>query len=125
MNNLVISQTASTPEIHADGALGVLRMRGDSYPENSFELFQPVQEWLTQFLKQSRAPLRVDLQLLYLNTSSIRAIVEIFDQLEAAHRAGRKVSVIWRYDAENERVAELAQEFREDCSFNFEVVPNE
>lgn len=125
MNDLVISRTESTPEIHADGVLGVLRMRGDSYPENSFELFQPVQDWLTHFLKQSKTPLKVDLELLYLNTSSIRAVVEIFDQLEEAHRAGRNVRVVWRYDAENERVAELAKEFKEDCSFPFEILPNE
>ena len=125
MNNLVISQSVSTPEIHADGLLGVLRMRGDSYPENSFELFQPVHDWLTRYLKESKNPLSVDLELVYLNTSSIRAIVEIFDLIEEAHRGGREVRVLWRYDAENERVAELAQEFKEDCSFKFEIIPNE
>ena len=33
------------------------------------------------------------------------------------------VVVHWRYDRRNERVAELADEFREDLDFPFEIVP--
>ena len=41
MDNLKIESTQSTPSIVADARAGTLEMRGDSYPENSFELFSP------------------------------------------------------------------------------------
>ena len=44
MTDLTIPGTASTPTIRTDSAQGVLFMSGDSYPENSFELFGPVIE---------------------------------------------------------------------------------
>lgn len=50
--------------------------------------------------------------------------MDIFDMLEEAHRRGRQVSVNWYYDEENERVADLAAEFKEDCSFPFVITQN-
>lgn len=121
MTNLSIAETGSTPAILADWEGGVLDMKGDSYPENSFELFQPVLDWIDRFLKETDRPLHLNLELLYLNTSSIRALMDILDQLQVAHDGGRSVQVVWRYDPANERVAELAEEFREDCTFPFTI----
>ncbi len=121
-SDLNIAGTQSTPSIRTDAAAGLLTMGGDSYPENSFELFGPVIEWVEQFLERCDTPLRVELDLLYLNTSSIKSMMDIFDVLEAAHQQGRKVGVTWFYDTRNERVGELAEEFKEDCTFPFSVV---
>lgn len=126
MNDITIAGTQSSPEIHSDWSAGRLYLRGDSYPENSYELFNQVFEWLERFLAQQPAqPLSLEITLLYLNTSSIKALMDIFDLLQSAHEQGQPVSVNWYYDKRNERVAELAEEFREDCSFPFEIVPGQ
>ena len=122
MSELHITGTQSTPSIHGDWQAGILAMQGDSYPENSYELFGQVIEWVERFLAQESRPLSLDLRLLYLNTSSIKAMMDIFDLLEDAHHEGKPVAVNWRYDARNERVAELAEEFKEDCTFPFAIV---
>lgn len=122
ISDIDIGATASTPGIRSDAATGVLRMAGDSYPENSFELFGPVIAWVEEFLAIETAPLRLELRLLYLNTSSIRAMMDIFDLLQSAHDKGRSVGVQWFYDPANERVRDLAEEFAEDCSFTFEIL---
>ena len=124
MGNLKIDSTASTPAILCDGETGRLEMRGDSYPENSFEFFTPVIAWVEAYLSGSDRPLTADLYLLYLNTSSVKAMMDIFDMLEEAWGSGRAVAVNWYYDEENERVAELAEEFKEDCSFPFTIAKN-
>lgn len=121
MNALNIPAGASTPGISADWAAGLLVMRGDSYPENSFEFFGPVIDWIDRYLKESSAPLRLELHLVYMNTSSVKAMMDIFDLLEESHGKGRQVSVDWIYDPRNERVLGLADEFREDCSFPFSI----
>ena len=101
-----------------------MEMRGDSYPENSFEFFAPLVEWVQDHLKTPDSPLRLELHLLYLNTSSVRAMMDIFELLEDAHDDSHAVSVQWFYDEDNERIAELAEEFKEDCNFPFEILPN-
>lgn len=122
MKQLTIPGTQSTPAIEADWDSGVLSMQGDSYPENSFELFQQVIDWVDSYLMQAARPLTLELRLLYLNTSSIKAMMDIFDLLEEAHHTGKPVAVNWRYDTRNERVAELAEEFKEDCTFPFAIL---
>lgn len=124
-SDIQISGTQSTPTVHGDWQTGRLTMQGDSYPENAFELFDQIIRWISVFLEQSRPPLKLELQLVYLNTSSVKAMMDIFDLLEEAHRQGRQVGVDWRYHAENERIAELAEEFREDCTFPFAIEPQQ
>jgi hypothetical protein len=97
-------------------------MSGDSYPENSFELFSPVIGWIGAYLAKTDQKLTLDLHLLYLNTSSVKAMMDIFDMFEEAHGKGRSVAVNWFYDEQNERVAELAEEFKEDCTFPFAII---
>lgn len=122
MNDFSLPSSQSTPAIQTDWAAGSISMQGDSYPENSYELFHQVFEWIEGFLATAERPFSLDLRLLYLNTSSIKAMMEIFDLLEAAHQQGKAVAVNWYYDRENERVVELAEEFKEDCTFPFSIL---
>ncbi|MDD3482866.1 biofilm regulation phosphoprotein SiaC [Azovibrio restrictus] len=124
MNDLNIQGSQSTPHINSDSGQGLLSMQGDSYPENSFEFFGPVIAWIETYLRDSQAPLRLELRLVYMNTSSVKAMMDIFDLLEEAHGQGRQVSVDWFYDPRNERVLDLADEFREDCTFPFLIAPD-
>ncbi len=119
MNELNILGSQSTPSVTTDLAQGRLSMQGDSYPENSFEFFTTVITWIEDFLARDNAPLVLELGLIYMNTSSVKAMMDIFDLLEEAHGKGREVRVDWLYDPQNERVRELAEEFREDYTFPF------
>jgi hypothetical protein len=122
MNDLNIPASQSTPSIVTDSQNGSMFLSGDSYPENSFELFGPVIQWVDEYLASTRQSLALTLELQYLNTSSVKAVMDIFDLLEAAHADGQDVSVTWYYDSRNERVGELAEEFKEDCTFPFTVI---
>lgn len=123
MHNLSIAATSMTPAIEADWTSGHLSLSGDSYPENSFDFFQPLIVWLESYLQQGKGPLVVEVGLTYLNTSSVRVMMDVLDMLEENYRMGRAVSFTWYYEAGNERVAGLAEDFREDCSFPFAIQP--
>lgn len=122
MDHLRIESTQSTPAIFCDPQAGTVEIHGDSYPENSFEFFAPVMEWIEAYLRETDRMLTLHLHLLYLNTSSVKAMMDIFEMLEEAHGTGRSVATNWYYDEQNERVAELAEEFKEDCTFPFAIV---
>lgn len=120
--NFTLPASQLTPAIAADWDKGLLSISGDSYPENSFEFFTTTIEWIEAFLAGSDRPLHLTLRLVYMNTSSVKAMMDIFDMLEEAHGKGRKVAVDWLYDPRNERVEMLAEEFREDCTFPFNII---
>jgi sugar/nucleoside kinase (ribokinase family) len=79
--------------------------------------------WVADLLALDDRPFRAELRLTYLNTSSIKCMMDLLDAMEEAHLAGRKVSLTWHYDPENDRALDLAEEFREDLSMPFHIVP--
>jgi len=122
VQNLTIEANQSSPSVIADWERGVITMRGESYPENSFSLYEKILDWLASYLEASNRSLQLDLELNYLNTSSVRAMIELFDAIQDAFEEGRDVSVIWRYDTRNPRAAELGKELKEDYTFSFVIV---
>lgn len=125
MMSLNIEGSRSTPRILCNADTGVISMQGDAYPENSFEFFHGLIDWVAGFLAGSNQPLTLELHLMYMNTSSVKAMMDIFDMLEDAHQRGRTVAVHWYYHPENERVVEMAEEFKEDLTFPFTISADE
>ena len=120
--NLTLEATQFSPSVAADWQIGRIEMHGESYPENTYEFFGQVIAWTESYLENSSEPLLVELHLSYLNTSSIRAMIDIFDLLQDAGEQGKQVAVRWFYDSRNPRASELGEEFKEDYTFPFQIL---
>lgn len=123
METLHIEGTKSTPDILFDHATGVLSMSGESYPENSFDFFRPILSWLTRFMAVHKGPVTFNTNLSYLNTGSTKCMMDILDVLEESYLDGRSVTVNWYYDVENQRARETAEEFKEEVTLPFIIIP--
>lgn len=116
MDPLILEQTRYTPEVRFDAAAPSLIMGGESYPENAAAFFTPVLRWLENFLAQDDSPVVLDLTIIYCNSSSSKALMDILDTLDQAAAKGRQVSINWHYHEENDMALEYGQEFKEDLS---------
>src|SRR3546814_144128 len=123
MDDLTIDATASTPAVNCRWNEGVVELRGESYPENPFQFFAPIFDWIAALLDEGSAPVTMNLSVSYLNTSSIRSLIDMMEMLQTAHDSGRDVAANWYYDEENDRALEMAEEFKEDFSFAFNLIP--
>ena len=117
---LDIPQTSSTPLINFEQTTGVLSISGESYPENSFDFYAPIISWLKVSLSECRE-LTLDISITYMNSSSTKCTFDIIDLMEDAYARGVKTSIIWRYDSENPRSYEMAEDFREEVTFPFDI----
>jgi hypothetical protein len=116
-----IPATTSSPEIIFSETDHTLSIYGESYPENSFTLFEPLFEWLQNELpKYKKLSLKVNIS--YMNSSSTKCMLDILDILDNAFQEGTEVAVIWSCEKDNERALELAEEFREDLKLPFEII---
>ncbi len=121
MEVLDIAETLSTPKILYDAPAGTLELSGESYPENSFEFYMPLMSWLEKNLGEIGS-LRVDVKLSYMNSSSVKCMLDILDILKEKASRGAQVSIRWYYDRGNSRALELAEEFGEDVGLPFTIV---
>ncbi|RIE03212.1 DUF1987 domain-containing protein [Cohnella faecalis] len=125
MEQMTLSPSRSTPEVRFDPEANVLAIRGQSYPENAFAFYEPLLKWVDLYLLQLNSDSRVEieLQLPYINTTSTKCFVMLLEKLDQAHLAGKKIEVLWYYDEENESELECAEDFKEDLSLPFHILP--
>jgi hypothetical protein len=123
MNHLHISATKSTPEVVFVPEQNLLRVEGQSYPENAFKFYEPIFAWVDECLEQlGEKPFTIELQLPYINTSSTKCFMMMLEKFDEAYAAGKPVSLNWYYDPENENELECAEEFKEDLSLPFHII---
>ena len=115
MQNLTIPATARTPAIHFDFGKSHLKLSCESYPEDVMEFYNPVFSALDVYLATlGTGSCRFDFELIYLNSSSAKAVMTLMDKLESAAAKGASVDVYWFYDEEDDTMQELGEEFGED-----------
>lgn len=125
-----IPQTRSTPGVQLDPDAGFASIKGSSFPENASQFYQPVFDWISRYCEQlqnnSQKKLMLDLELVYINSSSSKIIMMLLEILEEAAQKGADVEVIWRYHPENETAFECGAEFKEDIQhLSFTLQPEE
>ncbi len=126
MEALIIANTKSTPAVHFDPVNHRLTIKGESYPENSFEFFQPVLEWVETYLERLPSGVRalVSLEITYFNSSSSKVLLDLLDTLDEAAAGGKQITVEWRYQEGNDMASEYGEEFKEDLkAVEFVMVP--
>ena len=115
METLEITATKSSPEIKFNAQDNTLSIVGESYPENTAQFYEPVLEWLEAYLDElNDQQVIFNMELIYFNSSSSKALMDIFDTLEEASDDGKNIILNWIYDEENDAALEYGEEFAED-----------
>ena len=122
MEDLHITKTKYTLEVHSDLEAGTLEMISSSYPENSFEFFKPIYSWVDFYHSEKKSLLTLNLKLEYLNTSSSKCILDLLEIFENHYQQGSQIKVNWYYSEEDEDMLETGEEFREDFEMPFEII---
>jgi len=122
MNSLNLEATISTPHIQFEPETGVLLISGESYPENSFEFYAPILAWLKETLLQV-SDFKLKINVSYMNSSSVKCLLDIVDLLEEAGAEGVNIEIFWYYDSANPRSLDLAEDFQEEITLPFSIIP--
>ena len=108
-----LDATKYTPEIILDPA-GTISLVGKSYPENTFEFYAPVINWMEKYFETNPAEITtVNMEIIYFNSSSSKLFFDFFDLLEE-NSSSNKIDINWIFDEENESAEEAGEDFIED-----------
>ena len=112
MSPLNITGTEDTPEVSYDPETLVLSIKGSSFPENTYNFYQPIFSWLTEFLEQSDfRKLEIHLDLNYYNSSSSKVFMNLFHLLETHFDSGKNLMINWYYDPDDQDSMEEGEDF--------------
>ncbi len=122
MKELIIEKTAKTPYINFNSKTGVLRIAGRSIPENPEEFYSELMNWIEDYFKQPLNETKVNIQLEYINSGSSKFILELFQKLQDFNSKGKKCSIDWYYEEDDEAVLELGKHYQSILEIPFHLI---
>ena len=115
MENLKIAATERSPEVDFDFKHGILSLRGESYPEDASAVFGPIFAALETFLATAEGrDVAFDFDLAYFNSSSAKALMNMFQMLDRAAEGGCRLTINWHFAHDDDTMKEFGEDFSED-----------
>lgn len=122
MTNLNIAPTKTTPSVVYHEESKTLEFSGESYPENSVQFYQGIQQRIEAFLVDRKEPFTVTFKLDYFNTSTSKCLYDLLDFLEKSHKQNGNITVNWYYKKQDEDMLESGMDFKADISVPFNLI---
>jgi hypothetical protein len=126
MENFFIKGSTYIPTVDFNAETCVLEISGESYHEYTLEFYQPIFDWLEEFLSEEGKTVTFNFRMTYFNTSSSRRFLEILSMLEdyQENKSG-KVVVNWYYQDTDVDMLESGEEYSEDVDLEFNLIAYE
>jgi len=124
MQDIFFPPTENSLEFKTIAEKGEIYLSGISNPESIFDLFTPFNQWLETYFKNPAPETCVYLQLTYLSNSSSLMILDLLKRLDAWHKQGKPVRVVWSYSEGDEDMMEDGEDFQQIVHFPFEMKIN-
>jgi hypothetical protein len=117
-----IVATDRTPAISLTHEPLKLSILGESFPEDVSAFYGEVISAINQLASTSKGKLDVEMAMVYINSSSIKAMYRIFEGIDAYRQAGNEVQVTWKAEADDDIMQELGEDFKDRFqALNFTV----
>ncbi len=121
MNPLIIYSTEDTPEIILDPAQNTFKISNISVPEDAYEFYRPVIEWIKEYAKNPLNQTIIDINLEYVNSASAKQIIQILLALEDFSKKS-DITIRWYYEAIDEDMQLLGRRFNNLAEIDFEFI---
>lgn len=125
MEIIRIEKTNNTPSIFIDEANMLCRIQGASFPEDAYEIYQYVLDWLDRIKDKLDTKLIVEFDYDFLNSISHKKVWQILHELKAMQKNGKEVAVVWYYEENDEDIMEAGEDLADLINIPFELVAKE
>jgi len=120
MEELRISSTKNSPEIIMNPD-GIIKIKGRSIHENVAEFFEPVEDWVSEYIRTPGDITSVDINLEYFNSASAKVFIHLLQKLTYVTLKHKKFIFNWYYEEGDEDILERGEYFSSilDVPINF------
>ncbi|MFO7938420.1 MAG: DUF1987 domain-containing protein [Bacteroidales bacterium] len=116
------NKTPYFPEVHFNAKTGECSLAGESYMEETYKFYIPLMEWLKEYIVEVQGPITLHIKLIYLNTSTSKCLLDIFEILKNYKDAEGKVVVKWSYLSDDPDMVEEVEDFEIESGLAIELI---
>jgi len=122
LKQLVIKGTDTTPTVNFDCHSGLLEITGRSLPEDSEEFFKPLLEWVNEYANAPQPETTVNINFVYIKSSSFKIMYDMFKVLEKVHANGNPVAINWYYEEDDDEIREMGTDYSAVINMPFTII---
>ncbi len=120
-----VQATEQTPAVLLDKEKGILKIEGFSFPDSPHVFYTNIVSWFSGYCKSPNEETNLTFAFLYVNSTSIKFINDILKKMDSLAAAGKKVSVTWIVNPDDEDIEQLGQELKGLHTVPFRIIPKE
>lgn len=122
MDSLLIESKLNSPAVNFNAETGRLQIIGRSIPEHPVKFYQPLEDWLTDYLATNPSNITLHIFLDYLNTHSTECMLLLMKGLKKYREGDSSVKVLieWLYDEDDEDMESLGKDLETITHLPFE-----
>jgi hypothetical protein len=106
------------PSVHFDAKTGNCEISGESYLDDTAEFYEPIINWIKEYIEKVNKPLRFNFNLDYFNSSSYKRLYEILILLKDYELMGGQVSVNWYFSEDEHELVEEVDDLKVSTNIN-------
>lgn len=126
MEDIIIKESPTTPEVYLDFEKSEFEIKGVSIPEDTEEFYAPILEAIEAYMRDERPEkIQMAFKLIYVNTSTSAVLGKIIKTLESSDDPNLQITIQWYYEQEDEDMKDLGEDFNSFSEIKFEMIPCE
>lgn len=120
MENLIIKPTEKSLAVEI--SYGSLHFTGRSILTDPKTFFDPINDWVTRYLKKPAEETEVHIKLEYIDTASTQSLYQILRNLIELVKKGMALKVIWYIEDEDPEMRELGEMIEQRLGIEFQYI---
>lgn len=97
-----------TPRVEFDGEAGLLRIEGESHPEDAALFYAPLILWLDALIADPPDAVAIELRLTFFSAATRPQLLALLRRLKKCAGRGAEVRAIWFIDPGDEDMVDVA-----------------
>lgn len=121
LKKINIKPTDDLPGVIFDPKKNFFMIFGRILPEDGRVFFNPLLEWVGEYVKSPNEYTELHFKLDYYNSSTARMLTKLIVELEKIIETGNKVKIVWEFAKDDEVIKERGEELKSISYLPFEL----
>ena len=121
MDDLIIEPTDKSLAI--DISYGILNFTGRSILTDPKVFFEPIDKWVTKYMKNPAEETVINIKLEYIDTASTQSLYQILRQINNVRKKGLVFMVNWYIEDADPEMKELGEMIEQRLGIEFQYIP--